>query len=225
MRFFLIILFLFSQKAQAQSIAGAWKNTSDTTQTLILATENYITISEYSTNGNKFIKAFGGKYEVTKTEEILIDLSFHSTKPELVGSLASHNISIKKKNFNVFDREFEKTSEKSNALSGLWRITSILRNGAMSEMQKGPRKTLKIMAGGYFQWFAINTTTSEFFGTGGGIYTLKANTYTEEIVFFSRDNTRVGAKLSFGVEINSTTWTHSGKSSKGDPLKEIWEKQ
>ena len=95
----------------------------------------------------------------------------------------------------------------------------------MSEMPKGPRKTLKIMAGGYFQWFAINSVTSEFFGTGGGIYAVENGKYSEEIVFFSRDNSRVGSKLSFDANITEKTWIHSGKSSKGADLKEIWEKQ
>jgi hypothetical protein len=46
--------------------------------------------------------------------------------------------------------------------------------------------------------------------------------YTEKIEFFSRDNNRVGAELSFEAEVKGKEWIHSGKSSKGDPIKEIW---
>jgi hypothetical protein len=226
MRLIVIFLFFTSQISFGQTLKGAWKNTSDTTQTLILATENYITITEYTTVGNRFIQAWGGKYEISKTEELFVDIAFHSKKAQIVGSNMSYNINQKKKSFVLFDKTFEKANQvKPNELSGLWRITSILKNNEMSAMPKGPRKTLKIMVDGYFQWFAINNVTSEFFGSGGGLYTLEKLKYTEEIVFFSRDNTRVGSKLTFDTIIKDTTWTHSGLSSKGSPLKEVWEKQ
>jgi hypothetical protein len=226
MRFIFFFLIFLSQISFGQNISGAWKNTTDTTQTLILATENYISITSYSTNGNTFIEAWGGKYEISKTEEIFIDLTFHSKKAQLVGTVMSFNLNQKKKNVTFIEKSFEKIdNSKPDALSGLWRITSILRNGEMAEMPKGPRKTLKIMAGGYFQWFAINNVTSEFFGTGGGIYNIDKTKYSEEIIFFSRDNTRIGSKLSFEANVGDKTWIHSGLSSKGAPLKEIWEKQ
>ena len=34
-----------------------------------------------------------------------------------------------------------------------------------------PRKTMKILVDGYFQWIAFNTNTFSFMGTGGGRYT------------------------------------------------------
>ncbi len=222
----IVFAFICHFSSFGQNISGAWKNTKDTINTLILATENYITITEFSEPGNRFVKAWGGKYELSKTEELFIEITFHTQKPELVGSTISNNIEIKKKNFKMFDKSFEKSIKtKPDELTGLWRISSILRDGKMSEMPKGPRKTLKIMAGGYFQWFAINSVTSEFFGTGGGLYTIDGGKYAEEIIFFSRDNSRVGSKLSFDAAINDKIWTHSGKSSKGADLKEIWEKQ
>jgi hypothetical protein len=69
---------------------------------------------------------------------------------------------------------------------------------------------------------AINTQTGEFFGTGGGTYTFENNVYTENIDFFSRDNSRVGASLEFKGTVNGNKWDHSGKSSKGDPIHEEW---
>ena len=50
----------------------------------------------------------------------------------------------------------------------------------------------------------------------------KNGTYTEQIEFFSRDNSRVGAKLNFQYEIIENEWHHSGMSSKGAPIYEIW---
>jgi len=46
--------------------------------------------------------------------------------------------------------------------------------------------------------------------------------YVENIEFFSRDASRVGANLKFNYEIKDGDWIHSGKNSKGQDLKEIW---
>jgi len=89
----------------------------------------------------------------------------------------------------------------------------------------GVRKTMKIMSGTRFQWAAYNTETKEFLGTGGGTYTTANGKYTENIDVFSRDNSRVGASLSFDMEVKDPHWFHSGKSSKGDPIYERWSKR
>jgi hypothetical protein len=82
---------------------------------------------------------------------------------------------------------------------------------------------MKILSGTRFQWIAYNVETKEFFGTGGGTYTTVDGKYTENIEFFSRDQSRVGMSLGFDFSImDDGGWRHSGKSSKGDPLDEIW---
>jgi len=75
---------------------------------------------------------------------------------------------------------------------------------------------------GHFQWIAINPAEKGFYGTGGGHYAFQNGKYSEHILFFSRDNTRVGALLTFDGEIKDSDWHHSGRSSKGDPIYEIW---
>ena len=85
-----------------------------------------------------------------------------------------------------------------------------------------PRKTMKILSGTRFQWIAYNTETKQFMGTGGGHYTTENGTYTEHIEFFSRDNSRVGAALAFKFERINNDWHHSGLSSRGDPIYEVW---
>jgi len=94
----------------------------------------------------------------------------------------------------------------------------------MNTITPGERKTIKILTGTRFQWAAINTGTGDFFGTGGGTYTFENGVYTEYIEFFSRDSTRVGRTLSFRGYVNNNQWNHSGKSSKGDSVHEIWTK-
>ena len=72
---------------------------------------------------------------------------------------------------------------------------------------------------------AINPVSKEFFGTGGGTYTFTNGQYTEHVEFFSRDSSRVGAILSFEGKVKDDVWNHSGKSSKGDPLNEVWTRE
>ena len=85
-----------------------------------------------------------------------------------------------------------------------------------------PRKTMKMLAGGRFQWIAYDTSKKEFYGTGGGTYTAKSDGYIENIEFFSRDSNTVGKSLGFDFEIKDGDWHHRGFSSKGDPKYEIW---
>ena len=59
-------------------------------------------------------------------------------------------------------------------------------------------------------------------GTGGGRYTTENGTYTEHIEFFSRDKSRVGAALAFNYELKDEDWHHSGLSSRGEPIYEVW---
>ena len=51
---------------------------------------------------------------------------------------------------------------------------------------------------------------------------LKKENYKESIVYFSRDNTRSGQTLSFKYDQKDNDWHHTGFSSKGKPLHEIW---
>ncbi len=83
-------------------------------------------------------------------------------------------------------------------------------------------KPLKFLKDGRFQWIAYDTDGMQFKGTGGGSYTSKDGVYTENIEYFSRDNSRVGASLQFKYEIKGDDWHHTGNNSKGEPMYEIW---
>src|SRR5699024_10178010 len=108
---------------------------------------------------------------------------------------------------------------------GDWRITGRMQDGKVQAIhQSGTRKTVKILSGTRFQWAAIDPGTKEFFGTGGGTYTFRNGKYTENIEFFSRDSSRVGASLTFDGKIESDGWHHSGLSSRGDKIYEVWNK-
>ena len=85
-----------------------------------------------------------------------------------------------------------------------------------------PRKTMKFLKDGFFQWIAFNTETFQFFGSGGGYYSAEEERYTEHIEYFSRNNTSVGRILPFEYSVSGLDWHHQGFSSKGDPIHEIW---
>jgi hypothetical protein len=110
-------------------------------------------------------------------------------------------------------------------LAGVWHITSRMQDGKLVPIHRtGTRKTLKILTGNRFQWVAIDPGAKQFSGTGGGTYTFNNGTYTENIEFFSRDSSRVGASLSFNGKLEGKDWHHSGLSSKGDKIYEVWSK-
>ncbi|ADQ15830.1 hypothetical protein [Leadbetterella byssophila] len=226
MKMFLsLLLSLSCVLGYAQGISGAWHAIDNGVTTQILATEQYISVTEYTPTS--FNKTWGGKYEVQKGGSIQIKLEFHSESPSLVGTEQTYNIKTKKKSLEFNNKNFQRLSpDRKDALSGLWVITGRANpEGNISKMTPGARRTYKMMVEGHFQWLAINIQSGEFSGTGGGKYSLKDGKYIEKIEFFSRDNSRVGAELDFNAEVNDKEWIHSGKSSKGDPIKEVWTKQ
>ena len=76
-----------------------------------------------------------------------------------------------------------------------------------------------------FQWVAYDTAAKSFSGTGGGTYTFENGKYTETIEYHSKNSARVGAVLPFEYEIKGKKWDHSGLSSTGNPIREIWTRQ
>jgi hypothetical protein len=107
-------------------------------------------------------------------------------------------------------------------LAGAWLLTGRERDGVITTRTPGDRKTMKILSGTRFQWIAYNSASMEFSGSGGGSYTTQDGKYVENIEFFSRDSTRVGASLEFDFQLINGEWHHKGKSSKGEPIYEVW---
>lgn len=224
---FLLFALLGATAVRAQSPAyGAWKSTSGTTTSVMLITPGYFTVTVYGTDG--FKSTYGGTWS-EGGNGANINIEFNSldkaqvgTHPEITAEFDGDQL--------VTSTSDEKTTwtridDGNSPMFGVWQITAREVNGKMNEMKPGARKTIKVLTGTRFQWIAINTETGEFFGTGGGTYTFENGTYTEKIEFFSRDNSRVGASLSFKGAVDGSKWDHSGKSSKGDPIHEEWTKK
>lgn len=227
---FLPLLFFFGMLS-AQELDGAWKliqvdGTPVTTEeTIRIYQDGYFASGTKETGTNKFIKAEGGEFETT--DGYLERYDFNTADTSMVGQEISYEIQGIGDQITFTDAEgknqtWQRVSDNKNDISGNWVITGRQRNGEMNRSTPGARRTIKILGGDRFQWVAFNSETKEFSGTGGGTYSAENGKYTENIEFFSRDDSRVGANLGFDYEVKDGEWHHSGKSSKGDPMYEIW---
>ena len=205
-------------------LIGAWQSTKDGNMGMWIITEKHFSVTYYTSD--EFGYTEGGAWSQLSDGNVQLMWEYNTKNAELVGEKKSYPISIKGDKLNMDGTEWKRIDNGTpGKLAGAWLITGRYRDGEVSERTPGVRRTMKILSGTKFQWIAYNIETKEFFGTGGGSYTTKDGKYTEQIEFFSRDNSRVGASLEFDFRIENGKWRHSGKSSKGDPLDEIWTKR
>ena len=213
--------------ASSQKIEGAWQNASDAKQTVLLYEDGYFTQTEYTSKG--FLKTWGGPAKINDGR-MNIFMEFNSADSNEVGKEKSLMVNFKDNklliNEDGSEKIYNRIDDGNAPLAGVWKISAREQEGKIVPIhQTGARKTLKMLSGNRFQWFAINPDTKQFSGTGGGTYTFTDGKYTESIEFFSRDNSRVGARLTFNGEIKDSQWHHSGLSSKGEKIYEIWSRR
>ncbi|MDT0552697.1 membrane or secreted protein [Urechidicola vernalis] len=227
----LIFIFLFTTfSAISQSPVGAWERTYTDNEgkelrMTVIFTDKYQVATWYDAKTGAFVMTNGGTWSLdgkTMTEKV----EFDSNDSENVGNEVSFEVELTKKSLQITgtDNILKRLDNgKPGALQGAWLMSGRKRDGEMqSRNTDRPRKTMKILSGTQFQWIAYNTETKQFMGTGGGKYTTVNGKYTENIEFFSRDDSRVGANLEFNYELKDGAWHHSGFSSKGAPLYEVW---
>lgn len=208
---------------KSSPLMGAWQSASDGKTGLWILTEKHFSITYYKSN--EFLYTEGGEWKQA-ADGIELLWEYNTQNPDLVGEKKNISAKVKGNKLTADKIEWSRVDDGTpGKLAGAWLITGLSRDGKMNERTPGARRTMKILSGTKFQWIAYNVETKEFFGTGGGTYTTKEGKYTENIEFFSRDNSRVGATLEFDFKIEDGKWRHSGKSSKGDPLDEVWTKR
>lgn len=225
------LLFVFlgfiSLKGVAQvkhDISGAWHSIQGGQEDVLLFQDGYVTHTVYY--ANEFLFSHGGTYTIAGNQiDVLVE--YNSENKDEVGTQLKLNFDLKDNQLSlVMDDErmiWSRLDNSEAALAGVWQITDRMEEGNVVPIQRtGTRKTLKILTGTRFHWFAIDPATKLFAGTGGGTYTFTNGKYTENIDFFSRDNSRVGAKLTFDGKLEKGKWHHSGLSSKGDAIYEVW---
>jgi hypothetical protein len=225
-----VILFstisIVNASAQA-TITGAWSRQDGSSTITLLFQDGYYSYAKYDVANKVFSFTKGGSYSVAGNQ-LSIKYLFHTAEKEIVGTNETMNMSLSQQTLaltvNGATEAYKRVDDSKSQLAGHWLITGRINNGSMQTITPGARRTIKLLTGTRFQWIAINVETKEFFGTGGGSYTFVNGKYTENIEFFSRDSTRVGASLSFDGKVEGNSWHHSGLSSRGEPIHEIWTK-
>ncbi len=228
MKYLLILTIIALFHPRQDKLQGAWEYSKGDTTFSMIVVDDYMSMAMYNMAGKKFYGTMGGT--VTSIQgEIAGIMEFNSMDKSAVGKPYHMPMSRKGKEL-VMGRANKETwkmvDDGTKNLAGNWRITQREQNGTLTPIHTtGARKTIKILSSNRFQWAAINTETGEFSGTGGGSYSFADGKYTETIEFFSRDSSRVGMSLSFNARLNQKDWYHSGKSSKGDPINEVWSRR
>jgi hypothetical protein len=222
--FLLFFMNTYSSFAQT-SITGAWTKQEGSFTITLLFQDGYYSYTKYDIGNKVFGFTKGGSYKVDGNK-ISVTYLFHTAEKEKVSSSATMEMLIDKQTLNLTlsgtKEVYTRVDDSKETLAGHWLITGRMNNGNMQTITPGARRTIKLLTATRFQWIAINIETKEFFGTGGGTYTFANGKYTENIEFFSRDSSRVGASLSFDGKVEGNNWHHSGLSSRGEPIHEIW---
>ncbi len=235
--FFLVVPSENHSESTVSDITGAWNLKSQNGQPgnytgTLLIEDGYFFFTEYDVATKHFEGSIGGQYEY-QNGVLTYTVEFDTWQFERIGQKIQAKVTFKGKEMTVTQALGEESAtlvysqidDGNGDLAGAWRITDRMRNGTMQAMRQGARKTIKMITGTRFQWAAFNPETKQFSGTGGGTVTLKDGEYTEHIEFFSRNADRVGASLSFDYKVNGVKWDHSGMSSSGNPIREIWTRQ
>jgi hypothetical protein len=223
-----LVLTSFSVSAQnSGGLDGAWEGKAGEGRMVMLFQDGYATASHYT--ASEFKSTSGGPYTLAGNR-VTVDIEFSSNNKDMVGTrqsmefkVSGDELTVKMDGMGDREMKLQRIDGGEAPLAGVWQITDRMEDGNLVPIQRsGTRKTLKMLTGTRFQWFAIDPATKLFAGTGGGTYTFEDGKYTENIEFFSRDNSRVGASLSFDGALKDGGWHHSGLSSKGDKIYEVW---
>ena len=225
--------------AAAKTLAGSWRllKTDDpahnAANVVKIMADGYFTAADYNLSRKEFIGTYGGTY-TAENGRLTEKLEYSTQDSTIVGSSQVYTFSINGKTLLLkgtrdgkpVTETWERLDAGSSPMAGAWRIREReTEPGKMTVMQRGSRKTIKWLSDKRFQWAAINTETKQFFGTGGGTYTVKDGKYTENIEYFSRDPKRVGMSITFDYELKNGDWHHRGLSTTGNKIYEIWAKE
>lgn len=227
-----LISSIYLQPLFSQSPIGAWERFYDDNgikvRSVVVFSEKFQSIAMYNADSGEFLYSNGGTWDLSEnmmTEKV----EFDTANSERVGEVITFEVKINKRSLILpqYNWEFSRIDDGSpGELQGAWLMSGRVKNGELQTRSTDrPRKTMKILSGSRFQWIAFDSEKKEFKGTGGGTYSTIDGKYTEKIEFFSRDNSRVGMDLEFDYSLENEKWIHKGKTSKGDPLHEIWEKR
>ncbi len=224
---------LYGRSQTNKALEGAWRTQQGDIEQTAVFVDGYLSHSTFDRKNKKFMATRGGSYTLAGNKLTVVwqydtDKAANNEPNETwVGQSATFDIATGqslKTNLSGTPATWQRIDGNEGPMAGVWRINGRKEGDGVNPLPLRDRRTLKILSGTRFQWIAINIKTGEFSGTGGGTYTFKDGKYIENIEFFSRDNNRVGASLSFDGKVENGLWHHSGLSSTGSPIYETWGK-
>lgn len=219
----------FRSTPSADTLTGAWRLQESGGEQVIQFMDGYFTHTTFDKARKWFVQTRGGTY-IGEKNKLTVHYEFDTGDSTQIGKTITYNASVAsgqlRTDVSGTEQGWSRLDAGDGPLAGLWAITARKQDGALQPIhQRGTRKTVKVLTGTRFQWAAIDPGTRQFLGTGGGTYTFKDGKYTEHIEFFSRDSSRVGSSLSFDGRLEKGDWHHSGLSSRGDPIYEVWSRK
>ena len=137
-------------------------------------------VSKFESESGNFISTLGGYYKpgefLNLNEDVYdVNLEFNSNYDQ--DSIKSLSI--------VKTSKWKNISKSNDILKGKWVMSGRYNNGEFRTRNTDlPRKTMKILIDGFFQWIAFNTETFKFSGSGGGEYETIEGKYIEIIQYF-----------------------------------------
>ncbi|NTS41602.1 membrane or secreted protein [Flavisolibacter sp. BT320] len=221
-----VLALAFRKPVTAEAVSGAWQLQKGAEQQVLLIQDGYVTHTTFDKAGKRFLQTRGGTLALA-SGKLEVAYEFDTKEKENVGTKTGYSYSLQgdklTTNLSGTEETWQRVDEGKDGLSGLWEITARKGESGLTPIHRtGTRKTIKILSGTRFQWAAIDPGAKQFMGTGGGTYTFRDGKYTENIEFFSRDSSRVGSSLSFDGKLEAGDWHHSGLSSRGEPIYEVW---
>lgn len=220
-----LLSFVFIDLPDNSEINGAWKFQQGSVEQVLIISDGYFMHTTFDRINKKLIESRGGAYKFLGNE-LEATIEFDIQNKGQIGQHVKYNFIAKNNklstNLNGKTESWSMLDNGKGSMAGTWRSSGRMQDGKVVLNPPRARKTFKILTGTRFQWAAINAETKEFFGTGGGAYTFENGKYSETIEFFSRDSSRVGVSLTFDGKRDGDLWHHSGMSSKGPPIYEIW---
>ncbi len=228
----IILLILFCSLIQAISAQpvvssqGAWGKEENGVKTMVLITDRLISVAIYNEIEKRFLYSWGGTY-VLHGRQLQLQYEWHSKDSTLVHSTDFYSLNLETNKLNLGESLkglIRLGGNSTGELHGTWIISGTYADSVLKKRPNPffPRRTMKIIAGDYFQWVSYNVETKKFFDAGGGKQSHVRGQYTEEIEYFTKTSASVGKKLFYTYSISGDDWRHSGQKSTGGILDECW---
>lgn len=220
-----ILSFSFKTLPDNGLINGAYRLENGTVEQVLIFNDGYFMHTTFDKSKKQLIQTRGGAYKYSENK-IDATIEFNPKNKDEIGQTKTYSFAVNKRrltsNINGMKETWKMLDNGKGTMVGTWRSSGRMQDGKVVLSPPRARKTFKILSGSRYQWAAINAETKEFFGTGGGSYTYANGKYTETLDFFTKDSTRVGASLTFDGKVEGDLWHHSGLSSQGAKMYEIW---